>query len=146
MDWTAGQKDLYLHGWLLCFQDCISKKSIPAVRPAVHVQYNHCRSRKTIRGHIPMLIFSRLHPTFSTGCNCHAHFCDSKQGREDRASLLLPDRSRRKLVPYHRLLRFKTSFCRAWIAPEEVGPAGPIFTRDHFWRDRTRLTSVQLGH
>ena len=26
----------------------------PAVRPPVRAQYNHCRSRKSIRGHIPM--------------------------------------------------------------------------------------------
>ena len=53
---------------------------------------NHCRSRNSIRGHIPMYykLAYCLQPTFSTNCiSALLHFHDSKQRRGDRAILLL---------------------------------------------------------
>ena len=38
-----------------------SKAMCSAVRPAVRVQYNYCRSRKSVRGHISMY---NLHPVY----------------------------------------------------------------------------------
>ena len=59
-----------------------------AVRPAVHLQYNHGISRKSIRDQHS--IFSCLHRVFSTGCNSVTlQFYDSKERPERRATLLL---------------------------------------------------------
>ena len=70
-----------------------SNLKVPAVRPAVRVQYNHCRSRSPYVATFPMFnlysfithIFYRLYLMLD--------FCDSKQRRGGRATLLLSDRS-----------------------------------------------------
>ena len=53
-----------------------------------------CRSRKSVRGHIPLQFASCLHPVFSTGSNSTLlYFCDSKQRPTERTTLLLSIRS-----------------------------------------------------
>ena len=60
----------------------------PAVRPTVHLQYNHCRSRNSKRTHIQM--FNLQLVFFSAGrISALPHLHDSKQRLRDRAALLL---------------------------------------------------------
>ena len=79
------------HRRLLAGCDFPQNSYFSAVRPAVHLQYNHCRSRKSIRGHIPMYrLLPVYNPFFSTGrISALLHFYNSKQRLTDRATLPL---------------------------------------------------------
>ena len=55
-----------------------------AVRPAVRIQYNHCRSRKSIRGHIPVYDFLPVYILYILQALSMEHFTSTTPNKDQK--------------------------------------------------------------